>query len=123
MKVPRILLVVPGLLAGLLIPALTASPKTLPPGAVGMVGRDFARDVVTIHRGQRLTLVNNSHVVHVIGAGINTRIYPEPGVPVQGFHLMQTNKVFTTGRWMRAGTFYLTCSVHPGMNLKVVVKP
>jgi plastocyanin len=24
---------------------------------------------------------------------------------------------------MTLGTFYLTCSVHPGMNLKVVVVP
>ncbi len=75
-----------------------------------------------VHRGARLTLVNDSHVVHVIGPGRNTAIIsPERGVPMTGFHLMQTNDVFTTGRWMTIGTFYLTCSVHPGMTLKVVV--
>jgi plastocyanin len=122
MKVPRILLVVPGLLAGLLVPAIIAAPKPAPAGAVGMVGDDFARSAVTIHRGQRLTLVNDSNVVHVIGPGRDTAIIsPERGVPMTGFHLMQTNKAFTTGRWMRVGTFYLTCSVHPGMTLKVVV--
>jgi plastocyanin len=121
MKVPRILFVVPGLLAGLLVPAIIAAPKAAPPGAVGMVGDDFARDAVTIHRGERLTLVNDSDVVHVIGPGRNTHINPERGVPMTGFHLMQTNDVFTTGRWMTLGTFYLTCSVHPGMTLKVVV--
>jgi plastocyanin len=124
MKVPRILLVVPGILAGLLIPAIIAAPKPASAGAVGMVGDDFARSVVTIHRGERLTLVNDSNVVHVVGPGRDTRIIsPERGVPMTGFHLMQTNKAFTTGRWMTSGTFYLTCSVHPGMTLKVVVTP
>lgn len=122
MAVPRILFVVPGLLAGLLIPSLIAAPKPPPHGAVGMLGQDFTRDVVTLHRGERLTLVNDSNVVHVIGPGRDTHISsPEHGAPVTGFHLMQTNKVFTTGRWMTLGTFYLTCSVHPGMTLKVVV--
>jgi plastocyanin len=36
---------------------------------------------------------------------------------------MQTNSTYTTGRWMTVGTFELTCTVHPGMNLKVVVVP
>jgi hypothetical protein len=91
---------------------------------VGMVTRDFAKEAVTLHRGQRLTLVNNSNAVHVIGPGRDTHIVsPEHGVPMTGFHLMQTNAVYTTGPWMTLGTFYLTCSVHPGMDLKVVVVP
>jgi len=121
-SLPRILLIVPGLLIGLLVPAVIAAPKTAPTGAIGMIGDDFAQSAVTIHRGQRLTLVNDSHFVHVIGPGRNTHIIsPERGVPMTGFHLMQTNDVLTTGRWMTIGTFYLTCSVHPGMTLKVVV--
>ena len=121
-SLPRILLIVPGLLIGLLVPAVIAAPKTAPTGAIGMIGDDFAQSAVTIHRGQRLTLVNDSHFVHVIGPGRDTHIIsPERGVPMTGFHLMQTNDVFTTGRWMTTGTFYLTCSVHPGMTLKVVV--
>ena len=121
-SLPRILLIVPGLLIGLLVPAVIAAPKTAPTGAIGMIGDDFAQSAVTIHRGQRLTLVNDSHFVHVIGPGRNTHIIsPERGVPMTGFHLMQTNDVLTTGRWMTTGTFYLTCSVHPGMTLKVVV--
>jgi plastocyanin len=121
-SLPRILLIVPGLLIGLLVPAVIAAPKKAPAGAIGMIGDDFAQSAVTLHRGQRLTLVNDSHVVHVVGPGRNTAIVsPERGVPMTGFHLLQTNDVFTTGRWMTIGTFYLTCSVHPGMTLKVVV--
>ena len=121
---PRVLLVIPGLLAGFLVPTLLTTPKTPAPMDIGMVTRDFAKNVVTLHRGQRLTLVNDSNAVHVIGPGLDTHIVsPERGNPMTGFHLMQSNAVYTTGPWMTPGTFYLTCSVHPGMTLKVVVIP
>jgi plastocyanin len=124
LTLPRVLLVIPGLLAGFLVPALIDLPRPAPTMDVGMVTRDFAKDVVTLHRGERLTLVNDSNAVHVIGPGLNTHIVsPERGVPLTGFHLMQTNQTLTTGPWMTLGTFYLTCSVHPGMNLKIVVVP
>jgi hypothetical protein len=119
-----VLLVIPGLLAGLLIPDLLAAPRPVPVAGIGMVTSDFSKDVVRLHRGDRLTLVNDSNAVHVIGPGRDSRISsPERGVPVTGFHLMQTNAVYTTGPWMTAGTFYLTCTVHPGMDLTVVVVP
>lgn len=124
MKVPRILFIVPGLLAGLLIPALSAAPKSLPPGAVGMDATDFARSVVTIHQDQQLTLFNNSDVVHVIGPGTGGHVIGvERHVPVVGFHLMQTNSTYKTPPWKTPGTYWLTCSVHPDMTIKVIVTP
>lgn len=118
MRIPRVAFVVPGLL----VPALQAASKPLPAGAVGMIANDFARDVVTIHVGDRVTLFNNSNVVHIVGPGRSgTIVRSERGVPVSGFHLMQTNSVFTTPPWNTPGTYYLTCSVHPDMTLKVVV--
>ena len=121
-RIPRILFVVPGLAAGLLIPALSGPPRSLPAGDIGMVSDDFAQEVVTIHEGQRLTLFNNSIVVHVIGPGLSGHIFgTERHVPVVGFHLMQTNSGFTTPPWNTPGTYYLTCSVHPEMTLKVIV--
>jgi len=123
MRIPRILFVVPGLLAGLLVPALQTSPKPLPPGAVGMIGNDFVRDVVTIHVGDRLTLFNNSNVVHVIGPGRDgTIVGRERGVPIHGFHLTPTNGEYRTSPWTKPGTFWLTCSVHPDMTLRVIVR-
>jgi plastocyanin len=122
--VPRILFVVPGLLAGLLIPALGHSPKPLPTGDVGMVSNDFTRDAVTIHVGGRVTMFNNSNQIHVIGPGRGGRIWgTERHVPVLGFHLMQTNGVYRTPPWTTPGSYYLTCSVHPDMTLKVIVTP
>jgi plastocyanin len=123
-RIPRILFVVPGLLAGLLVPTLSSAPKSLPAGAVGMIGDDFARDSVTIHVGQRLVLFNDSNVVHVIGPGRGGRIIGVArNVPMAGFHLMQTNSVYRTRPWEAPGTYYLTCSVHPDMTLKVIVAP
>ncbi|HXL96307.1 MAG TPA: hypothetical protein VN969_45950 [Streptosporangiaceae bacterium] len=113
----------PGLLAGLLIPAI-AAPHPPPPSAttVGMIGMNFAKKTVYLHVDQRLTLVNSSILVHVIGPGEDAHIVsPERGDPVLGFHLMQTNSSYVTGEWLTPGTFHLTCSVHPMMNLTVVV--
>jgi hypothetical protein len=123
-RVPRILFVLPGLLAGLLIPALSSAPKSLPPGAVGMDATTFARDAVTIHRDQQLVLFNNSNVVHVIGPGTGGHVIGvEAHVPVVGFHLMPTNSVYKTPPWKTPGTYWLTCSVHPNMTVKVIVTP
>lgn len=124
MALPRILFAVPGLLAGLLVPALISAPKPAPYGDVGMVTTDFAQSAVTIHRGGRIRLFNDSNVVHVIGPGRAGRIWgTERYVPLAGFHLMQTNSVLTVGPWRTPGTYYLTCSVHPNMTLKVTVTP
>jgi plastocyanin len=124
MRIPRILFVVPGLLAGLLVPALQSSPKPLPAGAVGMITDDFAKDVVTIHEGQRLTLFNNSTVIHVIGTGKNGVVTgSEKNVPITGFHVMPVNSVYRTPPWKTPGTYWVTCSVHPDMTLKVIVRP
>jgi hypothetical protein len=47
--VPRILFVVPGILAGILVPAVIVStPKPAPPNTVGMVNMDFSKDVVRL---------------------------------------------------------------------------
>ena len=124
LSAPRFFLIIPGLLAGFLIPNVLSSPRPVPSADVGMITRDFSKDVVTVHRGDTLTLINDSNAVHVIGPGKDTAVgSPQRGNPMTGFHLMQTNSTYTTGRWMTVGTFELTCTVHPGMNLKVVVVP
>lgn len=122
---PRVLFVVPGVLAGILVPTvLVPAPKPAPPNTVGMVNMDFSVDVVTVHRGQDLTFVDSSHNIHEIGPGQNGHITSAVrGEPMTGFHLMQTNTVYKTGPWLTPGTFYVTCAVHPMMNLTVVVLP
>jgi len=122
--IPRILFVVPGLLAGLLIPTLGNAPKPAPANAVGMNFMDFSKDVVTLHRGEWLTLTNDSRNIHAVGPGQDGQIVsPVRGEPMTGFHFMQTNAVYRTGPWLTLGTFHVTCSVHRMMNLTVVVVP
>jgi len=123
--VPRILFVIPGILAGLLVPAVIVdTPKPAPPDTVGMTFMDFTLDTVYLHRGQYLTFVDSSRNIHEIGPGSNGHITSQVrGEPLAGIHLMQTNTVYKTGPWQTPGTFYVTCGVHPTMNLTVVVLP
>lgn len=124
-RIPRILFVVPGVLAGVLVPTVIVStPKPAPSNTVGMSYMDFSKDVVTLHRGERLTLVNSSRNIHAIGPGQNGQVVsPVRGEPITGFHMMETNAVYKTGPWSTPGTFHITCIIHPMMNLTVVVVP
>ena len=123
--VPRVLFVIPGVLAGLLVPTVIVSaPKPAPSNTVGMSFMDFSKDVVYLHRGQDLTLVNSSRNIHAVGPGQNGQIVSGVrGEPMTGYHLMETNAVYKTGPWLTPGTFHVTCSIHPMMNLTVVVFP
>jgi plastocyanin len=109
--------------AGIFVPAVIVStPKPAPPNTVGMNFMDFTKDVVVLHRGDHLTIVNSSRNIHVVGPGRNGQIVsPVRGEPLAGFHQMETNAVYDTGPWLTPGTYYVTCSIHPTMNLKVVV--
>jgi plastocyanin len=124
-RVPRILFVVPGIVAGIFVPAVIVStPKPAPPNTVGMNFMDFTKDVVVLHRGDHLTLVNSSRNIHVVGPGRNGQIVsPVRGEPLTAFHQMETNAVYDTGPWLTPGKYHVTCSVHPMMNLTVVVVP
>jgi plastocyanin len=124
-RVPRFLFVVPGIVAGIWVPAvIVTTPKPTPPHAVGMTFMDFTVDVVTVHKGDRLTFINNSRDIHAIGPGQNGRVTsPVPGEPLTGFNMLETNAPYTTGPWLVPGKYYVTCSVHPMMNLTVVVLP
>ncbi|HEX4832656.1 MAG TPA: hypothetical protein VH478_16355 [Trebonia sp.] len=103
---------------------IVSTPKPAPPNTVGMNFMDFTKDTVVLHPGDRLTLVNSSRNIHVVGPGQNGQVVsPVRGEPLTGFHQMETNAVYTIGPWRTPGTYYVTCSLHPMMNLKVVVDP
>ena len=121
MAFPRILLAVPLLVAGIVGPA-AVTPKAPPPHAITMEHEMFMQQSVTIHRGERLTLVNNSLFIHVIGAGRDGNLIPTPpGEPIAGRLMMQTNDTYTTPPWNTPGTYWVTCAVHPEMTVKVIV--
>lgn len=124
MAIPRILLCVPLLAVGLLMPSAGAKVIKPPPGAIGMDHEGFSTKVLTVRQGETVTLVNNSRWIHIVGTGRGGTISTPPaGAPVGGRRLMATNAVYLTGKWNTPGTYYLTCSVHPEMTVKIIVIP
>jgi plastocyanin len=121
MVVPRFLFVIPLLVAGIYLPAAGADPAKPPTGILGMRHETFSSKEVTVACGHTLTMQNDSRWVHIIGPGRHGTLVADPGVPVPERRLTETNDVYTTGVWKSPGTFYLTCSVHPEMTVKVVV--
>jgi plastocyanin len=90
-------------------------------GILGMNHEHYTSEVVTVHRGDTLTMQNNSRFAHTIGPGKDAHLADAAGIPVTGMRLMQTNDVYTTGQWNTPGEYELTCSVHPEMNVTVLV--
>jgi plastocyanin len=118
---PRILLGVPIVVAGILTPAIGRALDSPAPGAVGMTHEGYSVKVVTIHRGDRLTFTNDSRFIHIIGAGTGGHLQAPGSEPVTNRILVQSNHSYTTGAWNTPGTYYMTCSVHPEMTIKIVV--
>ena len=123
--IPRFLVAVPFAVLGALAPGLT-SEGHLPgrPNLVGMEQVRFDRDVIRIRQGQRIQFVNNSNFLHVLAPGHRARVTVAAGVPSFGaddVRSMPRGDPFVTGAWAEPGTYDLTCTLHPEMNLEVVV--
>lgn len=121
MAFPRILIAVGLVAAGAFIPALGPDPEKPPAGSVGMEHEEFATKKVTVHRGDSLVFANNSRYMHIIGPGVDGVLYTEDGSPMDFRVLMPTNDTYTVGPFTNAGTFHITCSMHPEMTVVVVV--
>src|SRR5581483_11474479 len=89
---------------------------------VGLSGENFAQSSITIKKGQSVTLVNQSNVVHIISNGSWQSDTPdpqtEPGAPVvNNYTISSPNQTEVIGPFNTAGTFHYYCTVHTGMNL------
>ena len=88
---------------------------------------NFAQSSITISKGGSINLLSDTGVAHIISNGMWVNNTPEPktepGAPVVN-NLMFNNagQSQVVGPFNTAGTFHLYCSVHDGMNLKVIVK-
>jgi len=93
---------------------------------VHMCGNNFTQSSVTISKGQSLTLVDDASAGHIIanGSWVNgsAQTAQEPGAPVVSNLQFNGNDSHTIGPFTTAGTFHLYCTVHPGMNLTVIVQ-
>jgi plastocyanin len=119
--VPRILFAVPLVLLGIYAPAAGASLHHRPDGVVGMGHEGYSSTEIKIHTGQRITFQNDSRWIHIIGPGRDGHLATPGQEPVSGRLLLEQNQTYTTGTWNSAGTYYMTCSVHPDMTTKVIV--
>jgi plastocyanin len=123
--IPKFVVAIPFVVLGALAPGLT-SEKPLPrrPNLVGMEQVKFDRDVIRIRQGQQIQFVNNSNFLHVLAPGDRARVSDVAGVPSFGpddLRSMPRGDPFVTGSWDEPGSYDLTCTLHPEMNLKVVV--
>lgn len=107
-------------------PSPTSSPGNVS-NSVGLAATTFAKDSITIKKGESVTLVNQTATVHIISNGTWNGNTPapkaEPGAPVVSNLMFSTDKQsHTIGPFDQTGTFHYYCTVHPGMNLTVIVQ-
>lgn len=92
---------------------------------VQMGASNFNQASVTIQKGQSLTLTDDTASVHIIMNGSWVNSNPEPkqeaGAPKVNMQF-NGNDTHTVGPFNTSGTYHLFCTVHPGMNLTVIVE-
>ncbi len=86
---------------------------------------NFLQHSVTIHKGDKLTLVDDASSEHIItnGSWIKGVGHPakEPGAPMVN-QQFNGNDSATIGPFNTAGIFHLYCTIHQNMNLTVTVQ-
>jgi plastocyanin len=94
---------------------------------VHMGQTNFDQSSVTISKGGTVTLVSDTSSVHIISNGqwVNGVARPgkESGAPtVDNVQFTSAGESKVIGPFNTAGTFHLYCSVHPGMQLTIIVQ-
>jgi plastocyanin len=84
----------------------------------------FLEGACTIKAGEALTFVNTSDGPHYLCNGRGIKCLPDPNAPAQ----LDDVVIFAPGDshsyvFAHAGTFTVTCIVHPGMTLTIIVTP
>jgi plastocyanin len=135
-KAPRWLPAVMTLVAGMVIGAIFIGSLALPPTTtataytngvptVHMSATSFSQTSVTIAKGSKLLLVDDTSVVHILANGSwqngTAQKAQEPGAPVINNVQFNSNSV-EVGPFTTAGTYHIYCIVHQGMNLTVIVQ-
>ena len=92
---------------------------------VHMSYQTFAQSSVTISKGSSITLIDDVAVPHHLANGTwdNNTVQPlkEPNAPTVNVQF-NGNDQQVIGPFATAGTYHLYCTIHPGMNLTVIVQ-
>ncbi len=103
----------------------TAASSTSTAATVHMGDANFLQSSVTLSKGSTLTLIDDAAVPHIVqnGSWVNGSAQPaaETGAPTVNVQF-QGNDSQSVGPFNTAGTFHLYCTIHPNMNLTVVVQ-
>lgn len=112
-------------LLALLLPLLAACGGTSTT-TITMGATTFSASSITISTGMTLTFTDDAKTgsMHVLVLGTNGAAQTEAGAPDfgTGGHTFQPGQSWTTPAWNQAGTYHITCQIHPQtMNLTVTV--
>lgn len=116
------------LLVALLVQATPAASSTASVNgepAVHMGVSNFVQSSATVPKGSKLMLIDGGSFLHILRNGVweNNTSHPatETGAPSVQNVQVNGNSV-EIGPFNTAGTFHIYCTVHPGMNLIVIVQ-
>lgn len=95
-------------------------------GTVHMDNTFFKHSRATLHAGQSLTLTADTFVPHIIASGSWANGTPQPaheaGAPTVNDLNIPGSASASIGPFNATGTFHFYCTLHPAMNLEVVVQ-
>jgi plastocyanin len=96
------------------------------PNAVHMGETTFKVSSITIKKGEKVTLISDDASVHIMANGTWDNMTPKPkieaGAPTINDVQVNGYGSGTIGPFNTSGTFQIYCTVHPRMNLTVIVK-
>lgn len=106
--------------------ANTSNTTSNNPNTVKTEGGSFSVQSITIKKGSTITFVDDSNngALHILVIGQNAQQESENGSP--DFHgasgvRIDVGDAWTTPPWNVAGTYHIACTIHPAMNLTVIV--
>ena len=106
--------------------ATTSADTSSAPNQVHMNTTNFVSSSITIKKGERITLIDDTLIPHTIANGTweNGTAKParEPGAPEVKDVQINGSSQDTIGPFTTTGTFHLYCTIHSDMNLTVVVQ-
>jgi plastocyanin len=105
----------------------TSSNSSAGSYTVHMTAINFAQSSITIPKGSTLTVVDDSSSPHILANGSWMNGSPqsthEQGMPSMMANMqVMGNSSQPIGPFNTPGTYHFYCTIHPGMNLTVVVQ-
>lgn len=120
-------IVIGAILIGAISPSATTPMVSTASGepTVHMGASSFLQSSVTVPKGSKLLLVDNGSFLHILANGSWQNGTPKPaneaGAPAVN-NVQVTGGSMEVGPFNMAGTYHIYCTVHPGMELTVIVQ-